>query len=541
MKIVQSSWSCNQTDLLKFNAGWYAPEYHLMGWTLSCLQLTKYYQEVVLYADSATAAILIDKLRLPYTNVICDLDKLNNYHTQLWALPKIHTYSQQTSPFLHVDGDVMIWKPFDNTLLEGELIAQNIEAATTYYESMMKPLKERLDYLPWEIIKQDRYNTTLCSYNAGVFGGSDVCFFNFYANKAKEFINKNIGSFTKINVGHFNILFEQFLFHAMVRESGKKVNVLFDEVIGDNEYIGVGDFIEIPHNKQYLHLIGPYKTNKSVCEQMANRLRLDYPEYYYRIIALFKNKQAPLKKDYYYFIDQPTEKTLTERYNLLKNGHYSPPPANKIKNNSRSEITRFRIDLIQNVIASKRSQNQVFDMEKYTELLNDAKLFEDQLTNIVEHKFARYSNEYLYTRDILHTQYFQIIFEDKKSSHNKKLVVDEIIEIAETGFDWSRITLQSIDLLKVMQWPEELLPRHHTAIVPECDLQGYTLVGVDDLDLLLLEIMQKPINITEILDIAKSSFDATDLEESSAEYEQLIIGRLKLALESKIIKLHNDN
>jgi len=104
MNIIQSSWACNQPDLLTANSGWLAPEYNLMSWALSCLQLKQYYPDVVLYSDSVSAKMLIDTLQLPYTEVVCNLDVLNKYHPQLWALPKIHTYSQQETPFLHVDG-----------------------------------------------------------------------------------------------------------------------------------------------------------------------------------------------------------------------------------------------------------------------------------------------------------------------------------------------------------------------------------------------------------------------------------------------------
>ena len=82
MKIVQSFWSCKETNLLKFSAGWYSPEYHLMSWTLSCLQLKQFYPEVTLHADSVSARMLIDTLKLPYDNVICDLNCLDKHHHQ---------------------------------------------------------------------------------------------------------------------------------------------------------------------------------------------------------------------------------------------------------------------------------------------------------------------------------------------------------------------------------------------------------------------------------------------------------------------------
>ena len=125
-----------------------------MSWALSCLQLRKYYKEVTLYADSTAANMLIDTLALPYTNVVCDLDKLNNYNTQLWALPKLHAYANQESPFLYVDGDVFIWERFDEKLLCGSLIAQNEEAATDYYERILESLESELSYFPPEIVAE---------------------------------------------------------------------------------------------------------------------------------------------------------------------------------------------------------------------------------------------------------------------------------------------------------------------------------------------------------------------------------------------------
>lgn len=99
MRIVQSFWSCNQNHLLQLKAGWVAPEYNLMSWALSCLQLKQYYKYVTLYADTVSAKLLIDTLKLPYSEVICDLDELNEYHPQLWALPKIKTYYAARSIF----------------------------------------------------------------------------------------------------------------------------------------------------------------------------------------------------------------------------------------------------------------------------------------------------------------------------------------------------------------------------------------------------------------------------------------------------------
>ena len=156
MKFVQSCWSCGHKNLLTHNAGWYAPEYSLMAWALSCLQLKKYYKNVVLYVDTVSAKMLIDELKLPYSEIECSLDEFSFYHPQLWALPKIDTYSRQHAPFLHVDGDVFIWKPFDDYLLEAGLIAQNKESGDEYYENIMQSLQRELTYFRIKMALQSK-------------------------------------------------------------------------------------------------------------------------------------------------------------------------------------------------------------------------------------------------------------------------------------------------------------------------------------------------------------------------------------------------
>lgn len=321
MRIIQSAWSCKQPDLLTTNSGWLAPEYNLMAWTLSCMQLKKYYSDVVLYCDSVSAKMLIDILQLPYSEVICNLDVLNKYHSQLWALPKIYSYSQQEKPFLHVDGDVFIWKKFEENLTKGNLIAQNIEFSTDYYEKIMVTLEAGLTYFPKEILRERKLKNPILAYNAGIFGGTDISFFKKYTSEAFEFVDRNLNNLSKINVVNFNIFFEQYLFYCLAKEQRINVRVLKSNKIGDNQYKGFGDFARVPYEKQYLHLLGNYKKSEFICKQMANRLRQDYPHYYYKIIELFKVNRTPLFKDYYFFFDNNSQQELLSQYSKLKENY----------------------------------------------------------------------------------------------------------------------------------------------------------------------------------------------------------------------------
>jgi len=534
MKIIQTSWSCTQDDLLKFNAGWYAPEYNLMGWTLSCLQLKKYYKDVSLYADNVSARMLIDTLQLPYTELVCDLDKLNNIHPKLWALPKIDTYSRQDCPFLHVDGDVFIWKSFDNQLLSSGLITQNLEVSTEYYENNFQKLEKTLTYFPPEIIEARKKYSPIYAYNAGIFGGHDIPFFKDYTGKSLEFIKKNEAHLPNIDVNVFNIFFEQYLFYALVKKQQKNVSVMLDDVIGDNQYTGFGEFCEVPHNKQYLHLLGTFKRDQVSCEQMADRLKLDYPEYYYRIISLFKKGKLPLKRDYYHFVNETCETLLTDRYEQLK----TKPEQNTILNPVSEDQTTIQSNIA--IKAYTVTTRAPYDENFVAQLKQDIDAFEIKLDDILNQKFISYSKEYLYTRDVKRTPYYQLIFEDTSTSFNTKLIADPLLEIIEHKYNWYEVYESYFNEKYIKPTLNTEPSANYTCVIPECDSTGYSLVNVDDLDLLILECLKNPISVSELLNEIKSYFDPTDLGDSAAQFELLITGRIKSAIHSKTIKVAAD-
>lgn len=103
-----------------------------MSWALSCLQLKQFYDEIELITDSEGADLLINKLHLPYTSYLTTLDKLNDENPAIWTLGKIAAYEMQQEPFIHVDGDIYIWKPFPKRIENAGIVAQNIEKNYTF-------------------------------------------------------------------------------------------------------------------------------------------------------------------------------------------------------------------------------------------------------------------------------------------------------------------------------------------------------------------------------------------------------------------------
>ena len=84
MKIIQSFWTGNKNSLTD-SYGWLLPIFNYLSWIISCNQLRRYYDDVTLVTDSQGYDVLINKLHLPYTDVIVSLDCLNHYNQNLFA------------------------------------------------------------------------------------------------------------------------------------------------------------------------------------------------------------------------------------------------------------------------------------------------------------------------------------------------------------------------------------------------------------------------------------------------------------------------
>ncbi len=277
MKIIQSFWTGKHS--VEYSFGWLSNKYHYLSWILSCNQLRKYYDEVELFTDSLGYSILIEKLKSPYTKVHIVLDELNIYDDNLWALAKIKSYNLMNEPFLHVDGDVFIFEPFDKKLMGSNIITQNIETTSDYYWDMWSKIKPQLNFIP-EIMNNYNNQFHNKAYNMGIFGGNDISFIKSYTDASFNFVNKNKDSLSKINAYNFNIFFEQVLLYELSKEHQINVNCLINEDIGDNEYKGFGNFEEVPKERKYLHLLGFYKKQELVCNKMSIYVQKYYPEYY---------------------------------------------------------------------------------------------------------------------------------------------------------------------------------------------------------------------------------------------------------------------
>ncbi|WP_461631562.1 DUF6734 family protein [Labilibaculum euxinus] len=315
MKIIQTYWSSpaklNSPDDKngRNNGGWLSEYYHACSWALSNLKFRQFYPHMELYTDTNGYDWLVNKLGLKYTKVHLSLDNFDTYHPTLWALPKIHTYSLQNEPFIHVDGDVYIWEKFNSELENGQLLVQNFEGETPYYKMAIEQIKENFSYLP-DLLKEQIYNDhPFTAVNAGIIGGQDYKFFKEYATVAMDFIDRNKNHLSKIDIGMFNPIFEQLIFFLLAEE--KRISITpFSKGIKKNfaEFLTIND---VPLFTKYIHTIGGNKRLEYMCNEIEARLKYEFPKEYNHI------------KDIYHPIgqgnEQNSQKIVIKELDLYRN------------------------------------------------------------------------------------------------------------------------------------------------------------------------------------------------------------------------------
>ncbi|MEJ8768271.1 DUF6734 family protein [Prevotella sp. HCN-7019] len=393
MNIVQTFWT-NNKDLFTNNFGWINAQANLISWTLSCLTLRNKYDNVKLYTDSLCAKVFIDKLQLPYNEVIVCYDNLD-CHTDHWAYPKILTYSKQESPFIHVDGDLFLPQGFPLHFEKATLIAQNKEKGTSYYKNMMMSILQMNPKLPSYLIDELK-KESIGSYNAGILGGNDIEFIKKYTDEALKIIyDNNLNSHLCLkNSINYNILFEQILFYVLTKKASKNVETIIEEEINDNGY-SCNDFCNFCNfnNSTLLHLLGGHKKNKELIKQMERTLLYKYPEYYLRILKLFPNKNIRINKqnDNNRSLEITIESCITKYYD------WQEAILNKWKHISLTELLNVEKNIDGNLSFINENENEneknkyIFKLHPFLEIFTIPETWPNKAKEMLCQRLSHYS------------------------------------------------------------------------------------------------------------------------------------------------------
>jgi hypothetical protein len=520
--------------------GWAAPEFHLMSWTLSCLQLKKIHGNIVLYGCSDAAKLLVDVIGLPYDDAYITHDNCYLPDERLWALPKIHTYLLQKQPFLHLDGDVYLFQALPSQLLESGLIAQNIEEATEYYTSTQKELMKHLVFLPPSVKKDFYQPEPISAVNAGILGGNNIGFINEYAQMALQYVKKNQKHLPKFDVDKFNVFFEQHLFYSMAFEQAVPIGLLFNERVKDNQYKDLASFHEVSYKKNYLHLLGHFKRDKFTCLQLAATLRSLYPNYYYKIISLFKKQALPLFCSFY---NQVAETFLSNSFAAKAAQHFEDCTVNLNDNEnfaspglSATELLAFPEIHYIGQVAANFIDSDDSEFNKF-ELNDDLIKFTEQLSGILAFNRAKISPWYLYGRDLDAIHWYPQLF------GTDALVFDRIIEkcnqfsIIDTQFDWAGIARSNhVEGRAYYQNLTLTKGTFYNLVVPEIFGNGFSLFDIDETEKLILDELSIPQSISELLTSLRRYIDDDVLDNHLEYFNQLFILQIQQLVLKKVIK-----
>lgn len=297
MKIVHSFWS---KPILNFNnkkeksyGGWRQLDYLYMSWALSCLTFCRQYKNIELVTDKAGYNLLVKQLRLPYTNVKIVLDKLDHYSERLWAIGKLYAYQIQKDPFIHVDGDVFIWKRFTPRIEKANLVTQQIDPLNRHYKNGLRQVYKDNFFLS-KIIQNDLVkNPDIKAHNAGILGGNNLDFFEEYCIEAFKMIDANLNKYhLPFNDTSYALLYEQLLFSSLVRQTNQKLVCLIDDSSPKAEQFYVSNFQNKHGNYlKYVHLMGGTKNHLKYCYELRNQLQVEFPNYLETIEQLLHDKR----------------------------------------------------------------------------------------------------------------------------------------------------------------------------------------------------------------------------------------------------------
>nr|WP_298998804.1 DUF6734 family protein [uncultured Allomuricauda sp.] len=290
MKFVQSFWSKPILDVknknkwsFRHNGGFPNAFLFYSAWIYSCLSIKKYYPNLHLVTDDFGMFVFKEELKLPYASFSSNLNELENYHENLWALGKLYTYSLQKEPFCHIDGDVFLFGPVLDPILTAPVFCQSFNYDFEQYAEIHPYVHNHFTKVPKEF-STDKEGT-LKLINAGVIGGSDLETFQHYTDKAFELINKNTDKIGDISSSIFNLYYEQFLLSNIISLKDIEVATLFYK--SDNE-LDLAAFHNIPHHTEYVHLLSHLKLSTAYMEQIVVRLQIEYPEFYNRLLGFSK-------------------------------------------------------------------------------------------------------------------------------------------------------------------------------------------------------------------------------------------------------------
>ncbi len=538
MKIIQTFWSGNTTNEtpIEIKAGWLSAEYNWMSWALSCLLLRKYYDEVELYTDEPGKRILIDQLKLPYTNVHVVFDDSFQIHPALFSLAKIRTYSLQKKPFIHIDGDVFLWKRFPESLLKADLIASNLEIDLFFNKEILDEAAQKLDGIPEHLVGVHTHKNIFAS-NAGIIGGTNISFIKKYCNEAISFIAANKNNLELVHTKGLNFMIEQLSFYYLSLKENIPINYHVQEPVVHPLYQDFLRFSDVP-NVDLVHPVGGCKKYPFILNHMANRLQLEFPSYYFKVLQLCKDANVKLHTSLYSYANF-IEGIVTK--NPSNFDFEIDPKIEELTKTNFSKSYKRTMDVIAHYYSKK-----ITNMEELTQLV-ETKNVPPQLKEI--YSLEKKSTDFFVAliNDVLHHKIYNDEFSSyRKTSNfkmnedwmNSRVLLPKSVQLLELRWNWKPLAEQTNSNDKAVY--DKILHEEASSYYVTLNYNALHL-GIyethhDGIDAAVLQAIGTGRSIKEVLIEVSNCFeDGITIDNSN--YQKLVFDVLKRLAFSGIISL----
>lgn len=225
-----------------------------------------------------------DKIKIK--NTLNMFEELDAY--LFWAYPKIYSLTLQDEPFVHLDGDIFIFRKLPDSLFSGDFGFQNLE--TTHYQRTYSKLIEYYDNI-YKNKPLDWNNNLKSAVNCGImyFKDPDLAkifnqnCFKYFINIEKDFLLKlknELENIIKINYITYPLLFEQYYLNCFINYfKNHKTNYLLS--IDQIEREEKGELTI----QGYVHLIED-KNNPKYIINLEERFSLEFPGEYKKFLNL---------------------------------------------------------------------------------------------------------------------------------------------------------------------------------------------------------------------------------------------------------------
>lgn len=462
VKIIQTFWPAGFTsdasnELLQ-KGGWKRSTYHWLSWTLSCLQLTHFYDHVELITNSLGKSILIDQLKLPYTSVRTDLDKdiFQTLPPRLWSLAKIYSYGVQDEPFLHVDGDVYIFRKFPDEIERGQLVAQCLEINMPGYLAGIEVLNKHFYDVSAFLDFADPQDSKITACNAGILGGWDTNFLREFSDFTFSFIQQNAIRLDKLlAIKYPNIIIEQLMVYSLSQKQKIPWTCLFGPASNFDDFSNVVDFENL-NSTGFVHLLGGFKKYPACLDFLVKKLSCLHREKFYEIIDTLKASDA---LDHLEFYQRTSCKILNRISNDSTSKQNLPEKVSPLLFRELKETNPFfRTELVLSTFLSREiafpANTRIKELRRAISSLAEnpriycKDIFDFELSRL---KFITESkSDYFIYSDskMLELEIEEIFSHDAELDLEKSFVLNPEVEIVNTKWDWSALILYN--------WEEKL-------------------------------------------------------------------------------------